>query len=130
MHVFNTIYILMIQVYSSFCGNSTFVEYLHDLISCRPSVCIYYQGVPVSWSIVRYDGVASYAYTIKEYRNKMLFNTCYQLVNRQLYQMGEQPCGYVDKENKPALNLAINSLHLKIIGEVGHRFYRPGAAKL
>ena len=106
------------------------VAYLHDMMSHCLTAAVYYQGVPVSWCLTHYDGSRGYAYTIKEHRQKNIFMLAMAHLMMQRCQMQEASYAYTITSNKASVHVALNKLNDKIMGEVGHRFYRPASAKL
>ena len=106
------------------------VEYLQDMMSHCIATAVYYQGAPMSWCLTRYDGSGGYAYTIKEHREKNIFTLAMAHMMMQRCQMQEASYGYTVTSNKASVHVSLNKLNDKIMGEVGHRFYRPASAKL
>ncbi|CAD7677919.1 unnamed protein product [Nyctereutes procyonoides] len=109
-------------------GNEQCLQYIKNLISCFPSVCVRDdKGNPVSWSLTDQFATMCHGYTLPEYRRKGYSRLVALTLARKLQSRGFPSQGNVLDDNLASISL-LKSVHAEFLPCRFHRLILTPAA--
>ncbi|KAM8938181.1 glycine N-acyltransferase-like protein 3 [Lycaon pictus] len=109
-------------------GNEQCLQYIKNLISCFPSVCVRdVKGNPVSWSLTDQFATMCHGYTLPEYRRKGYSRLVALTLARKLQSRGFPSQGNVLDDNMASISL-LKSVHAEFLPCRFHRLILTPAA--
>lgn len=102
-------------------GNEQCLQYIANLISCFPSVCVRDdKGDPVSWSLTDQFATMCHGYTLPEHRRKGYSRLVALTLARKLQSRGFPSQGNVLDDNVASISL-LKSVHAEFLPCRFHR---------